>query len=107
MKTPQNCKRPMQRQKFITEIKSVIFLKSQKLRFNSTNKIDNGGGRGKNESKTKQKNLKETTEQSKFKNNKYFGGPKMAKEWDRETTLSPTDSSKDHLNGEKIPQNNF
>ena len=31
----------------------------------------------------------------------------MAKEWDRETTLSPTDSSKDHLNGEKIPQNNF
>ena len=53
------------------------------------------------------KNPKETTEQSKFKNNKYFGSPKMAEEWDSETTLSPTDSSKDHLNSEQIPQNNF
>ena len=26
---------------------------------------------------------------------------------DRETTFSPTNSSKDHLNAEQLPQNNF
>ena len=31
----------------------------------------------------------------------------MAREYDRETTLSPTNSSKEHLNTEKNPQNNF
>ena len=31
----------------------------------------------------------------------------MAEEEDRETTFSPTNSSKDHLNAEQIPQNNF
>ena len=35
------------------------------------------------------------------------GGPKMVEEYDRETTFSPTNSSKKHLNAEKIPQNNF
>ena len=36
------------------------------------------------------------------------GSPKMAKmeEWDGETTFSPIDSSKEHLNAELIPQNN-
>ena len=28
------------------------------------------------------------------------GGPKMAKEYDGETTFSPTNSSKEHLNSE-------
>ena len=31
----------------------------------------------------------------------------MAEEEDRETTFSPTNSSKDHLNAEQIPQNNW
>ena len=35
------------------------------------------------------------------------GGPKMAEEQDKETTFSPTNSLKDHLNTEQIPQNNF
>ena len=35
------------------------------------------------------------------------GGPKMVEEKDRETAFSPTNSSKDHLNAEQIPQNNF
>ena len=35
------------------------------------------------------------------------GGPKMVEEQDGETTFSPTNSSKEHLNTEKIPQNNF
>ena len=35
------------------------------------------------------------------------GGPKVVEEYDRETTFSPTNSSKDHLNAEQIPQNNF
>ena len=34
-------------------------------------------------------------------------GPKMVEEWDGETTFSPTNSSKDHLNAEQLPQNNF
>ena len=34
-------------------------------------------------------------------------GPKMAEEQDGETTLTPTNSLKDHLNTEQIPQNNF
>ena len=32
---------------------------------------------------------------------------KMAEEQDRETTFSPTNSSKEHLNTEQVPQNNF
>ena len=35
------------------------------------------------------------------------GSPKMVEESDVETTFSPTNSSKDHLNAEQIPQNNF
>ena len=35
------------------------------------------------------------------------GGPKMVEEQDRETTFSPTNSLKDHLNAEQISQNNF
>ena len=37
------------------------------------------------------------------------GSPKMAKmeEWDGETTFSPTNASKEHLNAEKTPQNNL
>ena len=31
----------------------------------------------------------------------------MAEEEDGETTFSPTDSSKEHLNAEQIPHNNF
>ena len=34
-------------------------------------------------------------------------GAKMVEEWDGETTFSPTNSLKEHLNAEKIPQNNF
>ena len=33
--------------------------------------------------------------------------PKMAEEQDGETTFSPTNSSKEHFNAEKSPQNNF
>ena len=32
---------------------------------------------------------------------------KIAEEYDGETTFSPTNSSKEHYNAEKIPQNNF
>ena len=35
------------------------------------------------------------------------GGPKIAEEYDGETTFSPTNTSKEHLNAEKIPQNYF
>ena len=31
----------------------------------------------------------------------------MVEEQDMETTFSPTNSSKDHLNAEHLPQNNF
>ena len=31
----------------------------------------------------------------------------MVEEQDRETTFSPTNSSKEHLHAEQIPQNNF
>ena len=31
---------------------------------------------------------------------------KMVEEWDRETIFFPTNSSKDHLNDEQLPQNN-
>ena len=34
-------------------------------------------------------------------------GPKMVEESDGETTFSPTNSLKEHLNAEQIPQNNF
>ena len=35
------------------------------------------------------------------------GSPKMAEEQDGETNFSPTNSLKEYLNAEKIPQNNF
>ena len=35
------------------------------------------------------------------------GGAKMAEEQDGETTFSPTNSSKEHLNAEQTTQNNF
>ena len=35
------------------------------------------------------------------------GGPKMVEEEDGETTFSLTNSSKEHLNAEQTPQNNF
>ena len=35
------------------------------------------------------------------------GGPKMAEGQDGETTFSPTNSLKDHLNAEQISQNNI
>ena len=31
----------------------------------------------------------------------------MAEEWDEETTFFPTNTSKDYLNAEQLPQNNF
>ena len=31
----------------------------------------------------------------------------MVEKWDGETTFSPTNSSKEHLNAEQIPQNNI
>ena len=34
-------------------------------------------------------------------------GAKMAEEQNGETTFSPTNSLKDHLNAEQTPQNNF
>ena len=34
-------------------------------------------------------------------------GTKMSEEWDGETTFSPSNSSKEHLNAEQTPQNNF
>ena len=59
-KTPQNCKSPMQRQRFITTIKNVTEEKKKLqslIRFHSANKINNynRGGKGK-------KNPKESTE---------------------------------------------
>ena len=36
-----------------------------------------------------------------------MGSPKIAEEQDKETTFSLTNSSKDHLNVEQLPQNNF
>ena len=60
-KTPQNCKSPTQRQRFVTTIKNVTEKKNLKrlIRFHSNNKIDNynGGGR--------EKNPKESTEEVK------------------------------------------
>ena len=35
---------------------------------------------------------------------KNTGGAKMVEELDRETTVSPTNSSKEHLNAEQTPQ---
>ena len=35
------------------------------------------------------------------------GGAKMVEEQDGETTFSPKNSSKEHLNAEQTPQNNF
>ena len=36
-----------------------------------------------------------------------WGGAKLAEEQDAETTLSPTNSSKEQQNGEQSSQNNF
>ena len=67
-KTSQNCKSPMQKQRFITTIKNVTEGKKKLkslIRFHSANKIDNynrwWGGRKEKE----KKNLKESTEQIK------------------------------------------
>ena len=68
-KTPQNCKSPTSRQRFMTTIKNVTEEEGEKklknlIGFLSANEIDNynsGGG-----------NPKESTEQRKNKNNKYF-----------------------------------
>ena len=70
-KTPQNCKSPMQRQRFITTIKNVTEEKKEKaqmLRFHSANKIDsyNRGGR---KGKKIQRNLQN---KSIHKDNKCF-----------------------------------
>ena len=63
-KTPQNCKRPTQRQRFITTRKSVIEKNLTTLiRFHSANKINNYN-RGKKQKK--KKNPKETSEQVKI-----------------------------------------
>ena len=42
-----------------------------------------------------------------LKSTEMGGSPKMAEEYDGETTFSPTNTSKEHLNAEKIPQNYF
>ena len=71
-KTPQNCKSPTQRQRFITIIKNVTEGKKIKslFRFHSANKIDSYNRGGKGEKKEKiQKNLQN---KSKNKNIKYF-----------------------------------
>ena len=41
------------------------------------------------------------------KKKKCRGGAKMVEEQDGETTFSPTNSLKDHLNTEQTPQDNF
>ena len=72
MKTPQNCRSPTQRQRFITAIKNVTEKKKKKLksliRFHSAKIIDNynSGGGGEWREKKIQKN------KSKQKNNKCF-----------------------------------
>ena len=73
MKTPQNCKSPTQRQRFITTIKNVTEKKKKKIiksliRFHSANKTDNYNSDG----GKKKKNPKEPTEQVKRKNNTRF-----------------------------------
>ena len=67
MKTPQNCRSPMQRQRFMTTIKNVTEQKKKKklksligfLSANKTKNYNGGGGRGeeKKEKKNIQKNL--------------------------------------------------
>ena len=42
-----------------------------------------------------------------FKKGTFGEGAKMAEEQDRETTFSPTNSSKEQFNAEQISQNNF
>ena len=51
--------------------------------------------------------VKLTSMLSLFKTELMRAVPKMAEEQDKETTFSPTNLSKDHLNTEQIPQNNF
>ena len=41
----------------------------------------------------------------KFYKSDLIGSPKMAEEYDGETTFSPTNSLEEHLNAEQIPQN--
>ena len=50
--------------------------------------------------------ISEAEEKNK-KNNIIRGGPKMVEEQNGENTFSPTNSSKDHLNVEGLPQNSF
>ena len=38
---------------------------------------------------------------------RHGGGAKMVEEQDGETTFSPTNASKEHLNAEQTSQNNF
>ena len=60
--TPQNCKRAMNRQRFITAIKSVIKKKLRSLiRFHNANKMDNYNRAGRKGGQVG--NPKETTEQ--------------------------------------------
>ena len=55
----------------------------------------------------KDRNGLDLTEAEDIKKNTQGGGLKMGEEQDGETTFSPTNSLKDHLNAEQIPQNNF
>ena len=69
-KTPQNCKSPTQRQRFITTKKNVTERKKKMLksliRFHGANKINNyNGGWGWRKGKNKEKNSKESIEQVK------------------------------------------
>ena len=51
--------------------------------------------------------VKEKREKVGLKLNIQGGNPKMTEEQDGETTFSLTNSLKDRLNAEQIPQNNF
>ena len=68
-KTPQNCKSPMYRQRFITAIKTVTEKKKKKkklkssIRFHSANKINNYNGTGgKEKKKEKSKRIYRTSQ---------------------------------------------
>ena len=63
MKTPQNCKSPMQRQRFIATIKNVTEKEKGKklkslIKFHSANKTDNYKRGGRREEKEKEKKAK-------------------------------------------------
>ena len=75
-KTPQNCKSPTYRQRFITTIKNVTEGKKKKLksliRFHSANKICSYNRGWKKGEKKKEKVQKNLQNKSKPKNNKCF-----------------------------------